>query len=770
MIPTVLSGLVLMKKRRVMEVFPPSLRKLWKELELRAMAIISLLIQILLIVLGKRRRHIPGDIYDDGGKLEKDNELTALWAPFFLLHLGGPDTITAYSLEDNELYLRHLFGLLVQTVITVYILFMAWTGSRLSYLDIPMIVVGCIKYGERTWALWKASGDELQDSMLSLPDHGPNYAKLMDEYSLRHAEGFFVEIVEVKDVEEEQNRTAISDAGSQGSLIKAYTMFRTFRRLFADLILSYQEQEKSQSLFKNMSHEEAFDVIAIELGFIYDLLYTKATVIYNGWGMVRRLVTFSLTCIVLVIFSFDDLEKYKMVDVVITFMLVVGAILLEIYAAFTLLFSDHTKRWLITHKQTKISQLIDRMELVKLPRWSGRMAQYNLLSLCLNEKPGLRLLEKHRYKSEVRFGKGLEKLIFKHVKSKFDQLEGKKGTHKNLRDVCSQRGNGIIEKYKQHIELNLQWSVICEFDQSILIWHIATELCYYKEGNIDETLETNLTMSLRISRYMLYLLAVYPTMLPVGIGLIRLRDTRAEAEKLFEERLSTSKNKKESSETAESLRNDACEMLRHVRTHVHPIKVKGDRSKSVLFDGCRLASALEKISDEVRWEFIRDMWLEMLTFAATQCRGRQHAHQLRRGGELLTHVWLLMAHFGTLLCLSLQFKLQTMEVIVVGAAASICHEAGKVILHSVKRRIRHRTRVEHDVDVAEKNGEKIKANVLDWRSRVDKAIAEEEKKAKDLQAKAKDKCFIGSCPNIKCGTGLARQQEKIPPFDELIKE
>ncbi|KAK8712590.1 hypothetical protein V6N13_147826 [Hibiscus sabdariffa] len=676
MIPTVLSGLILMKKRRVMEVFPPSLRKLWKELELRAMAIISLLIQILLIVLGKRRRHIPGtwirifvwsaylmadsiatialgilsndlgDIYDDGGKLEKDNELTALWAPFFLLHLGGPDTITAYSLEDNELYLRHLFGLLVQTVITVYILFMAWTGSRLSYLDIPMIVVGCIKYGERTWALWKASGDELQDSMLSLPDHGPNYAKLMDEYSLRHAEGFFVEIVEVKDVEEEQNRTAISDAGSQGSLIKAYTMFRTFRRLFADLILSYQEQEKSQSLFKNMSHEEAFDVIAIELGFIYDLLYTKATVIYTGWGMVRRLVTFSLTCIVLVIFSFDDLEKYKTVDVVITFMLVVGAILLEIYAAFTLLFSDHTKRWLITHKQTKISQLIDRMELVKLPRWSGRMAQYNLLSLCLNEKPGLRLLEKHRYKSEVRFGKGLEKLIFKHVKSKFDQLEGKKGTHKNLRDVCSQRGNGIIEKYKQHIELNLQWSVICEFDQSILIWHIATELCYYKEGNIDETLETNLTMSLRISRYMLYLLAVYPTMLPVGIGLIRLRDTRAEAEKLFEERLSTSKNKKESSETAESLRNDACEMLRHVRTHVHPIKVKGDRSKSVLFDGCRLASALEKISDEVRWEFIRDMWLEMLTFAATQCRGRQHAHQLRRGGELLTHVWLLMAHFG----------------------------------------------------------------------------------------------------------------------------
>ncbi|WVZ61465.1 hypothetical protein U9M48_011331 [Paspalum notatum var. saurae] len=26
----------------------------------------------------------------------------AFWTPFLLVHLGGPDTITAYSLEDNE--------------------------------------------------------------------------------------------------------------------------------------------------------------------------------------------------------------------------------------------------------------------------------------------------------------------------------------------------------------------------------------------------------------------------------------------------------------------------------------------------------------------------------------------------------------------------------------------------------------------------------------------------------------------------------------------
>ncbi|KAH7565733.1 hypothetical protein JRO89_XS08G0007200 [Xanthoceras sorbifolium] len=49
-----------------------------------------------------------------GDRDQNKNILQAFWALFLLLHLGGPDTITAYALEDNELWLRHSFGLLVQ--------------------------------------------------------------------------------------------------------------------------------------------------------------------------------------------------------------------------------------------------------------------------------------------------------------------------------------------------------------------------------------------------------------------------------------------------------------------------------------------------------------------------------------------------------------------------------------------------------------------------------------------------------------------------------
>ncbi|CAL5408685.1 unnamed protein product [Camellia sinensis] len=37
---------------------------------------------------------------------DEKRDLLAFWAPFLLLHLGGPDTITACSLEDNELHWR----------------------------------------------------------------------------------------------------------------------------------------------------------------------------------------------------------------------------------------------------------------------------------------------------------------------------------------------------------------------------------------------------------------------------------------------------------------------------------------------------------------------------------------------------------------------------------------------------------------------------------------------------------------------------------------
>ncbi|XP_030944834.1 uncharacterized protein LOC115969355 [Quercus lobata] len=186
--PTVVSNMMMfVKKRRMVEVIPPKLRNLWTEWQLRVLILLSLTSQIVLVLLGKRRKYNAqpwirftvwstyliadsialmaagvisndiGDVYDTGGFLDPKNELTTFWAPLLLLHLGGTDAITAYSLEDNELWKRHLVGVVVQAIAILYILLTTWTSSLISLLFLVMFFVGLVKYCERVWVLYLAS-------------------------------------------------------------------------------------------------------------------------------------------------------------------------------------------------------------------------------------------------------------------------------------------------------------------------------------------------------------------------------------------------------------------------------------------------------------------------------------------------------------------------------------------------------------------------------------------------------------------------------------
>ncbi|CBI21744.3 unnamed protein product, partial [Vitis vinifera] len=435
-----LSSMILVNKRRAMELFPESVTKLWNEWELRALVLLSLFLQIVLILLGNRRKYIAsnwvriiiwlaylaadwiaavciGVLSNENGddnSSQPNSLIWAFWAPFLLLHLGGPDTITAYSLEDNELWLRHFLALVIQFGGTFYIFLRSWKSKLLNILAIPIFVAGLIKYGERTWVLRSAS------SKTSRTVHSPPEGDILQQ---------------------------------------AYYFFETFK--------------------------VAFEVVEIELGFMYDVLYTKATVTCSRWGSLLRSISLSFTISAFIAFLTIDRQEYSTIDVIITYLLLVGAIVLEIYAILVLLFSDWTKRW------SKISKSASDIE--------------------------------------------------------------------------------------------------ADFSHSILLWHIATDLCYENDAEKNPDCKACKVLS----DYMLYLLVMCPFMLPDGIGEIRYRDSCAEAKEFFKDR-------------------------KHIKSRTQACK-----------DLLRL---------------MRGVWVEMLCYAASQCRPNQHAKQLRRGGELLTHVWLLMAH------------------------------------------------------------------------------------------------------------------------------
>jgi len=69
-------------------------------------------------------------------------------------------------------------------------------------------------------------------------------------------------------------------------------------------------------------------------------------------------------------------------------------------------------------------------------------------------------------------------------------------------------------------------------------------------------------------------------------------------------------------------------------------------TKPAVAGGDRLAKQLRLLGFKKRWEIIKEVWMEMLAYTAAHCPWKEHAQQLRRGGELVTHVYFLRLHLG----------------------------------------------------------------------------------------------------------------------------
>ncbi|KAH1122861.1 hypothetical protein J1N35_006021 [Gossypium stocksii] len=108
-----------------------------------------------------------------------ESAVVVLWVPFLLWHLGSPANITAYSLEDNELWLRHFLGLVSNGAEAVYIYFKFRTvgvpifGSlhHLNVMVVPLLIGGILKYAKRIVALRSACSEQLRSNLYSEAEH-----------------------------------------------------------------------------------------------------------------------------------------------------------------------------------------------------------------------------------------------------------------------------------------------------------------------------------------------------------------------------------------------------------------------------------------------------------------------------------------------------------------------------------------------------------------------------------------------------------------------
>ncbi|XVE62978.1 hypothetical protein DITRI_Ditri06bG0162800 [Diplodiscus trichospermus] len=133
-----------------------------------------------------------------------------------------------------------------------------------------------------------------------------------------------------------------------------------------------------------------------------------------------------------------------------------------------------------------------------------------------------------------------------------------------------------------------------------------------------------------------------------------------------------------------------------------------------------------------------------------------------------------------------------MDPILTGAAANVTSETAKGIFQEVKPHVRYvinckkmveefedkmksliakRESVQQEIAAAERNLEMEQPDVKLWCERVEKIIDEEAKKVKELEDKAKAKCFLGLCPNIRSRYQLSRKAEDaVVAIDKLLEE
>lgn len=601
----------------------------------------------------------------------RKHKLVAFWAPFLLLHLGGPDNITAYSLEDNKLWKRHLVTLVVQVLGAEYVLYknILESGGSIVVASILMFIVGTAKYGERTWALYSANFSSIQAALKKLP-----------RTQLRGYQGY---------LREEDGHI---DTGSEEFLLqRAHSLFHICERGIVDSVIDADktetESKKVINRLQKSKPEWMWRVMEMELSLMYDTLYTKARVIHSMFGYLVRTASPLAVVASFLLFHFSGKRGHSRVDITITYTLLAGALLIEttstlnaVGSSWALSYLCNTEwsglrhaalcagRWhRLRRAVVTIRQFIKTMTggssslYGRSRRWSGTIGQYNMLyvrsSLEMN-KMDRRL---NHFATKLSLGDWWENTYYSwtieipekvrdHVVSMLsrDYLN----TMGMLRYKWGEIGlndqmySGLFKMLDQAGK-DSSWHGV-DFHESIISWHIATELVLSELNGNDEDEYVGPIRAL--SNYLVYLLVTRPDMLP-GLPQNWLYEMTCEnLDDICHGQLGPS-DKSGVSAVLKKL------IGRHGGTRPYKLDQTNQLADIILhwesrghqpeIPRLKYAREIAKIvleREEDKKDILFDLWTDFLIYAANRCNRESHSRNLNTGGEFTTVVWLMIEH------------------------------------------------------------------------------------------------------------------------------
>lgn len=252
------------------------------------------------------------------------------------------------------------------------------------------------------------------------------------------------------------------------------------------------------------------------------------------------------------------------------------------------------------------------------------MGQFSLLNFCSKNKPT-------RFNKLVEAMRGRESmwkkscLPFSSVESSLKELiiNQLREKPKNISEVDNLQASTmkiVEETLEKHKYLDSKWIIELQFEESIIIWHVATDICYHSVADGSTTVTEEMKATKILSYYMMYLLFICPN-LPLHIHYTKFMQAYTKVKEFYD------KKEFHDKEFYKLLRED-----------------EYDSSNQTVSNIQKLAHGL--MENEDRWKIMSSVWVEMLCCAAKSCPVQNHIQELRRGGQFLTHVWLLLMHLG----------------------------------------------------------------------------------------------------------------------------
>ena len=635
------------------------------------------------------------------------NELFSVWATFLIIFLGSADCISAYSLEDSENRKRYNLEIIVmyfwlawliavhthelKLIIPLYLLYflsLRRTGGRAEALELASKSYGLVRNTKLVADFMEdesnKEGDEADPTCMKGYKYlvkGEKKAKVIvkaPHYHMQFETTDDHKIITIDMIWQCEGRLLSSTGDPDGRLkdiCLSYALYRLLCRRFAKYSFPESSQLKTWNFVRygllsreGDDHERAFRVIELELGFLYDLFYTKYPVLFaKGLPLLRNFefIIVIIGCWVAVsnLKNYQDLDSdvHLMttgghnLDALLTGVVLVAILFMEIVQFFVVNFSDWAKvQWLCYYVKkplfrNKCMEMIIRIICHRklLKPWDRKLSQYSLLE-SFSHNPSILLYNRWTSPYIDKPRNGLKRSA--HVKL---PMGVKKAIIHSLKTSGQRLTNGVASLQRNGVHVLLSWA--CELPTTthvIMVWHIATILCELNlssqvivtgEQVNQQRKSEDFIVATKLSKYCAYLVAFAPRLLP---------DHPYITEFIFDHVVVEAREKLKGCEKSICQKMfNLCKDDRKKRIFEKMLTLgKEDGNQEIIEQGAVLAKdLLEKIDDNGRrCKILAELWTEMMLFVAPSDDETAHAEHLAIGGEFVTHLWALLSHAGIL--------------------------------------------------------------------------------------------------------------------------